>query len=733
MRTASVLAAAFAAVTSVVASQDAARPQHNFPRYYKRQFTNITITSEESFPPSSSLESTKRQESSDSDSSRDTRVTTVIITSTIYPTAPAPSSPTDGNSGLFSSRPDATTENSPDASPSSDDSSVSPSSGSSSDSSASETSSSSSDSSASETSSDSTTPTETSSNTEPELSSPTSSPEPTETSTSDLVDETTATSSEESTESTSSPSSEPPVPTASTSEIIIAPTGIVTSTSAEDGDSISSILSDINSMISDIFGPTETTSSAIVIPTLTGPGTGITTSETPTATDQITEPTAPPTSIDTSSPVLPITNSTVTDPGTTNPATSGDPIFPTTSITTGGGNVTVTSAPEPTATLSPTVSFNTTSAFPTNGTNTVVVPPETTTTPLPPPTTTVTPPTSSSSSVDGVTSLPPLTTVTNSEPWFPTTIRVAPTSSTPTGSPTTTPSGIPSDLPSAIAPNNGVQEQPEDTMLIQIGFREGYNYRFVVADGRAAAQIFRLLPEALSDAGGFSIDKAQVKRLVPLDTQSSLGYITTCAIVTYPISMVEALSSDIRLPNSALYNNEDQLIYNFTQQINPAIPIIIGEYPDGTGGVAGGEDNSGDDSSGGGSNSDPFGNSGNTGGDQSGAQRGTTAGIVSGAVAVAAAYGAVMFVVARRYKRKKQMHRRASSIGSSNPDMGEYSRGSPALMGGALLSRDFTSSYGAVPPGGRDSHGSGRSGMGGSGRTQFISAPVAAENSLGWN
>ncbi|KAL2125777.1 hypothetical protein VTI74DRAFT_2776 [Chaetomium olivicolor] len=80
-------------------------------------------------------------------------------------------------------------------------------------------------------------------------------------------------------------------------------------------------------------------------------------------------------------------------------------------------------------------------------------------------------------------------------------------------------------------------------MLIQIGFREGYKYPFVVADGRAAAQIFKLLPEALADAGGFDINKAQVKRLVPLDTQNSLGYITTCAEVSYPISMVETLSS----------------------------------------------------------------------------------------------------------------------------------------------------------------------------------------------
>jgi hypothetical protein len=256
-----------------------------------------------------------------------------------------------------------------------------------------------------------------------------------------------------------------------------------------------------------------------------------------------------------------------------------------------------------------------------------------------------------------------------------------------------------------------------------------------VATDKAAAQIFKYLPQALSEAAGFDIKLAQVKQLEPLNTLNSLGYITTCAIVSYPISMVQALSIDITLPNSALYNNDDKLIYNLTMQINPAIPIIRGQYPDGSSGSPGGSSGGNNNGGGGGSsNSDPFGSSGgDSSGSQSGTQRGTTAGIVSGAVAVAAAYGVVMFVVARRYKRKKQAHRRASSI--SNPsEMSEPGgRGSPALMGGALLSRDFTSSYGAVPPGERNSHGSGRSGMGNSGRTQFISAPVAAENSLGWN
>jgi hypothetical protein len=96
-------------------------------------------------------------------------------------------------------------------------------------------------------------------------------------------------------------------------------------------------------------------------------------------------------------------------------------------------------------------------------------------------------------------------------------------------------------------------------------------------------------------------------------------------------------------------------------------------------------------------------------------------------------YGAAMFIVARRYKRKRQ-HRRASSMGSSQASEMRYTdAGSPAMMGGALMSREFSSYGGAAAPGGRNSHGSGRSGMGGSVRTAAISAPVAAENSLGWN
>lgn len=104
---------------------------------------------------------------------------------------------------------------------------------------------------------------------------------------------------------------------------------------------------------------------------------------------------------------------------------------------------------------------------------------------------------------------------------------------------------------------------------------------------------------------------------------------------------------------------------------------------------------------------------------------GTTVGIVTAGVGVAAAYGAAMFLIARRYKKRRLSHRRSSSV--LNPAEMRQS-GSPALLGGAGA---FMSGGRTTPGHDRNSRGSGRTGN--SARTQQISAPMMAENSLGWN
>ncbi|KAF4344969.1 Msb2 [Fusarium beomiforme] len=335
-----------------------------------------------------------------------------------------------------------------------------------------------------------------------------------------------------------------------------------------------------------------------------------------------------------------------------------------------------------------------------------------------------------------VTSIRPTATLTNTNNWLPTTIIFEPTSvpappSQPTETSTST--GLPANIPRVILPNDPNKPIPEGSVAIQLGFLFPFNYKFLARNTVAAAQLFKYLPKGLADAGGFSQDRLLISKIVPLDTQAQWGYITALAKIHYPENMIDSLQADLITPNSPLYNNDLEIVRNLTSVINTKIDIF---------GDSDTENDSGsttpDNSNGG--NQDVFGNSGE--GDKSAKQKATTAGIAVGAVGLSVMYGAAMFLVARRYKRKKQLgHRRASSIGSSqrSSEMQYTGNGSPALMGGALMSRDF-SSYGAthpeqgpVRPGGRDSHGSGRSGMGNSARTAFISAPVAAENSLGWN
>ncbi|KAI1416705.1 hypothetical protein F5Y13DRAFT_99689 [Hypoxylon sp. FL1857] len=337
--------------------------------------------------------------------------------------------------------------------------------------------------------------------------------------------------------------------------------------------------------------------------------------------------------------------------------------------------------------------------------------------------------TSSSTSAPAVTSIPPIGTITNSESWLPTTIIIqSSTSAISTGGqPTAT--GIPTSLPKAITPWTEPPEQPKDTTLIQISFLYGENYQHLVDEPLAASQMFNLLPQGLAHGGGFDTDRVVMYNIRPYDTIARLGYITSQAMVWYPTEGINKLSDDIGYPTTPLYNHPDPLVRNLTSQINPAIGIMPGSV---LGGAAGSDGSNGADPTDSGStNNDPFDTQG-PGEQTTSAQQGMTAGIAVGAASVAGAYGAAMFIIARRYKRKKQRHQRSSSI-TSPSEMRQT--GSPALMGGALLSRDFTSNpgYGGATGNTRDSQGSGRSGMNSSARTANISAPVAAENSLGWN
>lgn len=537
--------------------------------------------------------------------------------------------------------------------------------------------------------------------------------------------------------------------TRSNSGILVGPTGIIfpeqstsdettsESTSTRGGlfDPIGTLISDLlpdpsptantTSPTDDETTPVETTSSETT-PEITDILPPIVTSlfpepstETETPSQNSTEiPTELPTGTPTETPI--ITTPIITTPIQTPTPTDADnstvvettpietPTLPSTELPV--TNITSEEPLTPTTTPTPIVIETTSSSETPIPTTTPV---EVTPTPVPTSSEVVTP------TEEPVTSIKPVTTDSNTD-WLPTTMIVEPTSMiyTPPSSSATASSSqaLPSNIPKVIVGSDQDQEAPAGTKTIQIGFYYALNYDFVVGNSVAAAQIFQYLPDALAFSADITADKVKVTKLVPFDTRDEYGYITTIAKLHYPETLIDALKVNLWTPSSKLYNNPSALVSNLTAVINPSIDLLGDNDDEGVNKPTGGPGS--DDISGDGDQPK-----------QSAKAKATTAGIAVAAVGLSAAYGAAMFIVARRYKRKRQNHRRASSISGSqgSSEMRYTGAGSPALMGGALLGQG-RGAYGGVA-GGRDSQNSG----GSSARTAGISAPVATENSLGWN
>jgi hypothetical protein len=268
-----------------------------------------------------------------------------------------------------------------------------------------------------------------------------------------------------------------------------------------------------------------------------------------------------------------------------------------------------------------------------------------------------------------------------------------------------------------IAPPGGVPDPRDNTFLAQIGFKWPLNYPFVCAN-EGGRQIFTYLPIAIADALNISVSDVQMAGLRPIDTTQFSGYITTMAIFYIPADLNSTLAAQLRSPSDPFWHNKDETVNSLTNLINTAFPLGAGSTPEN------GPSGSGQflstptgDTQGGGA----------MGGDMGASRKvnPTSAGIATGAVMGAIAYGAAMFFVARRYRNKKISHKRSPSVPSTSRFTYGSMTGGGAWMSGAR-------GAGLTPPGGRDSRGSSSS-NGRSIRTQQISAPVMAENSLGWN
>ena len=273
-----------------------------------------------------------------------------------------------------------------------------------------------------------------------------------------------------------------------------------------------------------------------------------------------------------------------------------------------------------------------------------------------------------------------------------------------------------------ITPQGGVPDAPDNSTLIQIGFTYGLNYQFVVSSSTAVAQIFSYLPSGVTDALDTPKKDMVMQYLQPYNTLSSLNYITTLAMAYIPSEDVNTLSLLLLNPASSLYNNGNPSVKTLMGMINPSIPLLAGGQLAGAGTPVTGS-NTAATTSGAAGNGAP----GSDGNGSGSSVRPSSVGIAIGAVTGAAVYGAAMFLVARRYKKRKAQHQRSSSV-ISGAAAGRRPGENTNLMAGGR------NSYGArSPPNGRGSRNSDHSdGSSRSGRT-YISPPVMAENSLGWN
>ena len=249
------------------------------------------------------------------------------------------------------------------------------------------------------------------------------------------------------------------------------------------------------------------------------------------------------------------------------------------------------------------------------------------------------------------------------------------------------------------------------------------DYDFVVNNQYAIKEIFSYTP--LSIVWGLDMQDASnitMSMLKPYDT-SAQGYITTLALFYIPDQMVEPLRAQLTQATSRFHNFKPATDAKavFISLIDPTYPL--------TGAPPGSSSGSGASATGGqGANPANL----NSGGSSSGSSVNPTAvGAGVGAVAGAALYGAIMFFVARRYRRRRAAHSRSSSVidtSSMAQSHGEMMTGAgTALMGARGYGSEHDGYYGTN---GRTSRGSGYSG---SSRGRDISAPMMAENSLGWN
>ncbi|PKY05621.1 hypothetical protein P168DRAFT_280530 [Aspergillus campestris IBT 28561] len=359
--------------------------------------------------------------------------------------------------------------------------------------------------------------------------------------------------------------------------------------------------------------------------------------------------------------------------------------------TTGGSTAPPTAKPtgKPTSPGSPTSAPST--APPTH-------PPSSTSTETP----TSTSETTSTSTPPPETTEAPTPTPSNPDDWvdntiiFETQTHVVPD---PAATQTTSEStSQPTALPGSITPPT-FGNIPENSTLIQLGFTRELSYDFVATHTMSSSQIFRYIPLGLQHALRLAADQVAMFAIQPYGNESRDGYLTTLAMAYVPWDQIDTLRKYLHNPISPLYEQPSESEKRLFSLIDPSIPLLVSGEP-AAGGSSGDQSGSSHGGSDGSDGDDSQTDSGDAGASSSSSTKASSVGIGCGVVAGAAAYGAGMFWLARRYRKKRQLHQRSSST----VDQQSEARGAA----------------GRLSPNSQGSRGP-------------ISAPVMAENSLGWN
>ena len=314
---------------------------------------------------------------------------------------------------------------------------------------------------------------------------------------------------------------------------------------------------------------------------------------------------------------------------------------------------------------------------------------------------------------------------------IPTSLVHAPSASQPTQTSEFIPVTLPSSVPPLIQPPGGMPPQPDDTTRIQVGFLQALNYAFVVNSEVTQEQIFDFLPPGIAYGLDIPVENVTMETLKADDTSTDLPYIRTLALAFIPKDQVNNLYLNLHTPAHRIYHNPNASIFQLMSFIDPSVAIQADNPMSGSSGPGGSGSGASPTPTNPARGGAPIG--GGIGNDMP--VRKSSVAIGVGVVCGAAAYGAAMFFIARRYKMRRQSHGRSPSMFSSPVYSGSHhdfmGGANAALMSGARGDGGRS----ATPPFdgygyGRESRGSGRSGS--TGRQQ-ISAPVMAENSLGWN